>query len=50
MGRITSDVVRGMGVTQFIGVGHVDRRRPLKIYLRNVHKNPFNLRMSHLPF
>ena len=23
MGRITSDVVRGMSVTQFIGVGHI---------------------------
>ena len=25
MGRITSDVVRGVGVTQFIGVGGIDR-------------------------
>ena len=23
MGRVTSDVVRGMSVTQFIGVGHI---------------------------
>ena len=23
MGRITSDVIRGMSVTQFIGVGHI---------------------------
>ena len=23
MGRVTSDVIRGMSVTQFIGVGHI---------------------------
>ena len=26
MGRVTSDVVRGMSVTQFIGVGHIARQ------------------------
>ena len=25
MGRVTSDVIRGMSVTQFIGVGHLAR-------------------------
>ena len=26
MGRITSDVVRGMSVTQFIGIGHIAKK------------------------
>ena len=36
MGRVTSDVVRGMSVTQFIGVGHIITSLLLKISHRTI--------------